>query len=282
MSLARRLNPSRDRCDAMRCNAGSGHCVLALVMVLGGLSDADWKTQPCKPRPGRLAYSTARELNFSSFDYLIKNPQDSPRAIIVPALRLDRGDDCRQTFKVSPGQDTFLGKCKQIEFLIHGRYRTVLVKRFEYWRGGDDDDDDGETADWQQISSGLILVDDDHNSQSVSPLKTTGRTTATDDEMSHPSIFSSQASRQAGKQASMHARRAASEIERAIRGVTKGGRSSGQQARAGDWISVGDGGWSRGWKQARAANRRIRSHNAKNNAGVRRIEVPGAESSGEL
>lgn len=33
----------------------------------------------------------------------------------------------------------------------------------------------------------------------------------------------------------MHARRAASEIERAIRGVTKskGGRSSGQQARAG-------------------------------------------------
>lgn len=37
-----------------------------------------------------------------------------------------------------------------------------------------------------------------------------------------------------------------------------------------------------GWKQARAAKRRIRSHNAENNAGVRRIEVPGAESSGEL
>lgn len=49
--------------------------LVVVVLVLGGLSDADWKTQPCKPRPASLAYS--KESNHSEsfdFDYLIKNP----------------------------------------------------------------------------------------------------------------------------------------------------------------------------------------------------------------
>jgi hypothetical protein len=128
----------------MRCNAGSGHCVLALVVVLEGLSDADWKTQPCKPRPGRLAYSTARELNFSSFDYLIKNPpRFSARNCCAGTEDLIEVMICRQTFKASPQAKTpFWANASKSNscYTVSNGYSASN-------RGGDDDDDDGETAD---------------------------------------------------------------------------------------------------------------------------------------
>jgi len=42
------------------------------------------KSNSCKPRPGRLAYSSySKGIGFSRFDYLIENPQDFPRAIVM-------------------------------------------------------------------------------------------------------------------------------------------------------------------------------------------------------
>ena len=87
--------------------------------------------------------------------------------------------------------------------------------------------------------------------------------------MSHPSIFSSQAS---------HARRAASEIERAIRGV--GSRREGDHQGSRGARGLDFRGRRRSMKEASARRKRRNAATQDKNAGVRRMDVSG-QSSGE-
>ena len=121
----------------------------------------------------------------------------------------------------------------QANQLPNTRYRTVVSRNaFEDWREAVTT---MTTMVKQQISSGLMLVDDDHNiqvSQSVLAKQPVGRRRPTKCLTPQSSAVPGQGKPQ-GKHTCIHARRAASENERAIRGVGKTkrghrGRSSGQ------------------------------------------------------